>query len=122
MKIGVSHVLLKISWRKTRGAPGELDVLRAPYVVSDILAHRGHDPPVVGVLDNERRHLDCRKQRSHVQLRNHRQHESKGPWARGQPFIPCPSCPDFFVPRHIRICRMCEFPMSVEQVYRFWDR
>jgi hypothetical protein len=46
--------------------PWELDVFRAGYVISDVSAHRGQDQWVVGVLDHERRHANCRKNRTHV--------------------------------------------------------
>ena len=36
-------------------APGQLNVFRARYVVSDVLAHRGQDELVVGVLEDEGR-------------------------------------------------------------------
>jgi hypothetical protein len=34
-------------------APRQLNVFRACYVISDVLAHRGRDQRVVGVLDDE---------------------------------------------------------------------
>ena len=58
-------------------APRQLDVLRARYVISDVLAPRGRDHRVVGVVDHEGWHADCRKHRPHVQFGHERHHESK---------------------------------------------
>ena len=91
-------------------APRQLDVLRARYVVSDVLAPLGQDPRVVGVLDNQGRHPNCRKHRPNIHLSHQRQHESNGPWAHRQPLMPGPRCPDLLVPRHVRIVRMLELP------------
>jgi len=98
-------------------APRNFDVFRAWYVVSDVLAHRGRDQWVVGMVDNERRHADCREQCPHVHLTNHRQHEIDGPRARGQSLVSCTCCPDFFIPRHVWIQRMCEFPCPPHGCY-----
>src|SRR5689334_20001104 len=56
-------------------AAWQLNVFRARYVISDVLAHRGWDPWVVGVMDDEGGHADCRKQGSHIHFGQDRQHE-----------------------------------------------
>src|ERR1700754_4518905 len=58
------------------------------------------------MLDDQGWHADCRKDRPHVRLDRERQHEGERPWAERQTFHPCPSCPDLFVPRHVRIYQM----------------
>ena len=65
-------------------APRQLDVLRARYVVGDVPAQLGRYDWIVGVVDNESWHADCRKQRSHVQLGQVRQHEGDGPRAAAE--------------------------------------
>ena len=47
-------------------AARQLNVFRARYVIGDVLALRGRDERVVGVLDDEGGHADCRKHRPHV--------------------------------------------------------
>ena len=49
-------------------APRQLNVFRARYVIGDVLAPRGRDDRVVGVVEDESRHADCRKHRPHVQF------------------------------------------------------
>jgi hypothetical protein len=90
-------------------ASRELDVLRARYVIGDdVLPTSGHDQRVVGVLDDEGGHADCRKQCPHVQFEHERHHEIYSRGAGRQAFHPCPGCPDLLVPRHVRIDRMLE--------------
>ena len=49
-------------------AARQLNVFRARYVIGDVLALRRRDERVVGVLEDEGRHADCRKDRPHVQF------------------------------------------------------
>src|ERR1700737_3771098 len=63
-------------------AARQLDVLRARYVLGDVLALRGRDELVVGGLEDEGWHADCRQDRPHVLLGKNRVHEGDGPWAR----------------------------------------
>ena len=84
-------------------APRQLNILRARYTVCDVLAPLGQDHRVVGVLDDEGGHADCRKDRPHVQLEDERQHESYGPGAGRPAFLSGPRCPDLLVPRRVRI-------------------
>ena len=65
---------------------------------------------VVGVLDDEGGHADCRKQRPHVHFGHQRHHESNGSWACRQAFMSSPRCPDLLVPRHVRIHDMLQLP------------
>ena len=57
-------------------AARQLNIFRARYVLGDVLALRGRDDHVVGVLDDESRHTDCRKDRPHVHFHRERPHES----------------------------------------------
>ena len=57
-------------------AARQLNVFRVGYVLGDVLALRGRDDHVVGVVDDESRHTDCRKDRPHVHFRHERHHES----------------------------------------------
>jgi hypothetical protein len=91
-------------------APWQLNVLRARYVISDVLAPLGQDKGVVGVLHDEGWHADRRKHRPHVDFGHQRHHESKSRWAGRQAFHSSPRCPDLLVPRHVRIDHMFVFP------------
>ncbi len=57
-------------------AARHLNIFRVGYVLGDVLALRGRDDHVVGVVDDESRHTDCRKDRPHVQFGHERHHES----------------------------------------------
>ena len=87
-------------------AARHLNIFRAGYVLGDVLALRGRVGHAVGVLEDEGRHTDCRKDRPHVHFRHERHHESSGRGARRQAFHPGPRCPDLLVPRHVRIRHM----------------
>jgi hypothetical protein len=71
-------------------APRQLNVLRAREVISDVLAPLGQDEGVVGVLADQGRHANCRKNRPHVQLGQERHHESYDPGRRGVVPLPAP--------------------------------
>ena len=47
-------------------AARQLNVFRAGYVLGDVPALRGRDDRVLGMLDYQRWHADCRKDRPHV--------------------------------------------------------
>jgi hypothetical protein len=89
-------------------AARQLNVFRARYVIGGVLAPRGRDKYVIGVLDNEGRRADCREDRPHVQFADYGQHEGAGRRARRQPLLSRPRCPDLLVPRHVRIDQMLE--------------
>ncbi len=91
-------------------APWKLNVLRARYAISDVLAPLGRDKGVVGVMEDECRDTDCGKQRPHIRFGQQRHHESSGTWACPQALIACPRCPDLLVPRHVRIQVMLHLP------------
>ena len=57
-------------------AARQLNIFRVGYVLGDVPALRGRDDHVLGVVDDESRHTDCRKDRPHVQFRRERPHES----------------------------------------------
>jgi len=55
-------------------------------VIGHVLALRGRDGLVVGVLENEGGHVNCRQDRPHILFGEQRLHEGDGPWARRQAF------------------------------------
>ncbi len=57
-------------------AAWHLNVFRVGYVLGDVLALRGRDDHVVGVVDHEGGHADCRKDRPHIHFHRERPHES----------------------------------------------
>ena len=57
-------------------APRQLNIFRARYVLGDVLALRGRDDCVLGVVEDQGRHADCRKDRAYVHFRHERYHES----------------------------------------------
>ena len=99
-------------------AARQLNVFRVGYVLGDVLALRGRDGRVVGVVEDEGWHADCRKHRPHIQFGHERHHESDGPWARRQAFHSSPGCPDLLVPRHVRIQQMLELPAAPHAEHR----
>jgi hypothetical protein len=99
-------------------APLELNVFRVRNVVGDVLAHCGRDEWVVGVLDDEGGHADCRKDLVHVQFGHQRKHKGDGPRACRQAFLTGQRGPDLLVPRHVRIEQMLKFAGSPHGDYR----
>ena len=71
-------------------AARQLNIFRAGYVLGDVPALRGRDDRVLGVVDDQRWHADCRKDRPHVQFRHERHQESTVRGARRQAFHPSP--------------------------------
>jgi hypothetical protein len=84
-------------------ATRKLNVFRVRNVVGDVLAHCRRDEWVVGVLDDEGGHVDCRQDRSHVRFGHQRKHKGDGPRACRQAFMTGPRGPDLLVPRRVRI-------------------
>ena len=85
-------------------APGMRSAMSLPEL--------GRDHGVVGVMEDECRDADSGKQRPHVHVDRQSHHVSKGPWACRQAFVPCPGCPNFLVPRHVRIREMRSLPRA----------
>ena len=92
-------------------AARQLNVFRARYVISDVLAPSGG---INGSSACWRTRVGTRivGSTARTSISAQRHHESDGPWARRQAFHSCPRCPDLLVPWHVRIEHMLGLPRA----------